>query len=290
MINWIIPEVEEEKEEIERTAIALDLDFDDLYSDTENGKLTVLTDDIWEKLDNTDSWNIESLQQAKELAEEYEKNIDAIIEGFISENISMPAPIVLKYSEEDYYLIAGNTRLMVAKAFKVRPKVWLVEHNQSREQEEEILLEAVNNQAIVDSIKNRNVVFLYYKGKNPGGDGYRTVEPVCLGYNKKNRLVLRVWDMAGSSHTDYTGTQPLPGWRLLRVDRIGSYAPSKEKFNTVRPGFNRNSDRSMSRVIINAKFGFIGRAGQALKGLGQKLGLVRPDLTESKIYKDLFGE
>ena len=154
----------------------------------------------------------------------------------------------------------------------------------------DLLLEEVNNQTIVDSIKNRNIVFLYYKGKNPGGDGYRTVEPVCLGYNKKNRLVLRVWDLAGSSHTDYTGTQPLPGWRLLRVDRIGSYTPSNETFKTIRSGFNSNSDRSMSRVIVNAKFGFFGRAGQALKGLGQKIGLVRPDLTESIIYKELFGE
>ena len=61
----------------------------------------------------------------------------------------------------------------------------------------EMLLEAVDNQAIINSIKNRNVVSLFYNGRNPGGVGNRTVEPVCLGYSKSNRMVLRVWDREG---------------------------------------------------------------------------------------------
>jgi hypothetical protein len=154
---------------------------------------------------------------------------------------------------------------------------------------EKLLLESPGGQAIVDSIKNRNVISLDYQGKNPNGIGNRIVEPVCLGYNKRNRMVLRVWDREGSSHTAAIGKQPLPGWRLLRVDRIGSYEPTGETFKDIHPGYNRNGDRSMSRVIANAKFGLLGRTGQALRGLGQKLGLVRPDLAESKIYEELFG-
>ena len=65
----------------------------------------------------------------------------------------MSAPIILNSSDNGYYLIAGNTRLMVAKALGVRPKVWLVEDYQSKKPQEELLLEVVNNQIIVDSIE-----------------------------------------------------------------------------------------------------------------------------------------
>ena len=112
----------------------------------------------------------------------------------------------------------------------------------------EMILEAVDNQAIINSIKNRNVVSLFYNGKNPGGIGDRTVEPVCLGYSKRNNLVLRVWDREGNSHTATIGKQPLPGWRLLRVDRIGYYNPTEETFTNPRPGYNRNGEIGRAHV------------------------------------------
>ena len=82
----------------------------------------------------------------------------------------------------------------------------------------------------------------------------REIEPVCLGYSKAGNLVLRAWDFEGASHTAYKGKQPLPGWRLFRVDKIMSFKPSNEKFNQVRPGYNPSGDKGMVRVIINTKF------------------------------------
>lgn len=111
---------------------------------------------------------------------------------------------------------------------------------------------AIDN--IVDSIRNRKRVVIYYDGDEPGGRGLRVIEPVCYGYSKADNPVLRAWDYEGASHTAYLGEKPLPGWRLFRVDRITYYQPSAEVFNEPRPKYNPNGDKSMSKVIINAKF------------------------------------
>lgn len=111
---------------------------------------------------------------------------------------------------------------------------------------------AIDN--IVDSIRNRKRVVIYYDGDEPGGRGLRVIEPVCYGYSKADNPVLRAWDYEGASHTAYLGEKPLPGWRLFRVDRITYYQPSAEVFNEPRPNYNSNGDKSMSKVIINAKF------------------------------------
>jgi hypothetical protein len=60
--------------------------------------------------------------------------------------------------------------------------------------------------------------------------------------------------MEGASHTARTGEQPLPGWRLMRLDKIMTFKPTGDNFTTPRPGYNFNGDKSMTRVIINAQF------------------------------------
>jgi predicted DNA-binding transcriptional regulator YafY len=107
---------------------------------------------------------------------------------------------------------------------------------------------------IQNSIRDRNVTTIYYDGDNPGGTGLREIEPVCVGYSKAGNLVLRAWDREGASHTATIGEKPLPGWRLFRVDKIFTYKPSLDKFNEPRPNYNPNGDKSMTRVILNAKF------------------------------------
>jgi len=67
-------------------------------------------------------------------------------------------------------------------------------------------------------------------------------------------LVLRAWDYEGASHTAYKGKQPLPGWRLFRLDKITMFRPLDIKFFDPRPNYNKNGDRSMTRVLINAQF------------------------------------
>jgi predicted DNA-binding transcriptional regulator YafY len=117
-----------------------------------------------------------------------------------------------------------------------------------------LILEVASIDSIVDAIKKKQKVVIYYDGDEPGGRGLRTIEPVCFGYSKADNPVLRAWDEEGASHTGYKGEQPLPGWRLFRVDKILSFKPTVEKFNTIRPGYNKTGDKGMVRVIMNASF------------------------------------
>jgi len=117
-----------------------------------------------------------------------------------------------------------------------------------------LIAEAANLEDLIDAIKSRKVVIIYYDGDEPGGRGLRQIEPVCVGTSKAGNKVLRAWDSEGSSHTAYKGEQPLPGWRLFRVDKILSSKHTGEIYNEPRPNYNFNGDRTMASVIINAKF------------------------------------
>ena len=119
----------------------------------------------------------------------------------------------------------------------------------------ELILEIASVDSVVDCIKKRQKCVIYYDGDEPGGRGLRTIEPVCLGRMRgTNNLALRAWDEEGASHTGYKGEQPLPGWRLFRLDKILSLKPTAQVFNQPRPNFNPNGDKSMSSVIIIVKF------------------------------------
>jgi len=117
-----------------------------------------------------------------------------------------------------------------------------------------LITEIASLNDIQKSIRDRNVTTIYYDGDEPGGKGLRTIEPVCVGYSKAGNLVLRAWDIEGASHRNTTGEKPLPGWRLFRVDKIFTYKPTMDKFNEPRPNYNPNGDKTMSKVILNAKF------------------------------------
>ena len=117
-----------------------------------------------------------------------------------------------------------------------------------------LIVEVASVDEIVRTIKQRKRVIIYYDGDEPGGKGLRIVEPVCYGYSKADNPVLRAWDVEGASHRAYLGEKPLPSWRMFRVDKIINYKPTLEDFNEMRPGYNPNGDKSMTRVIINAVF------------------------------------
>jgi predicted DNA-binding transcriptional regulator YafY len=117
-----------------------------------------------------------------------------------------------------------------------------------------LIVEVTSMETVVDSIKNKKRVVIYYDGDEPGGKGLRVIEPVCFGYSKAENPVVRAWDMEGSSHTAYLGEKPLPGWRLFRLDKMSFMIPTAEVFNEPRPNYNPNGDKSMTRVIVNAKF------------------------------------
>ena len=117
-----------------------------------------------------------------------------------------------------------------------------------------LILEVASLGAVRDAISKKNKCIIYYIGDEPGGKGLREIEPVCLGYSKSGNLVLRAWDYEGASHTAYKRKQPLPGWRLFRLDKITMFRPTEDNFFDPKPNYNFNGDRSMTKVLINAQF------------------------------------
>lgn len=117
-----------------------------------------------------------------------------------------------------------------------------------------LITEAASYQTVSDAIKGRQVLVIYYDGDEPGGKGMRVIEPVCLGETKAGNMALRAWDYEGASHTAYIGKQPLPGWRLFRLDKIISLTLAGYVFNEPRPGYNFSGDKSLTKIYINAKF------------------------------------
>ena len=117
-----------------------------------------------------------------------------------------------------------------------------------------LITEAASIDDIKRAIEQKQVCSIYYEGDEPGGRGLREIEPVALGRSKAGNLVLRGWDRTGASHTAYKGEQPLPSWRLFRVDKITMLKPTRENFTQAQPGYNFNGDKSMTQVIVIAKF------------------------------------
>jgi hypothetical protein len=114
------PIIKAENEEIERTAGELGLPYDVVYNSFVNGDEVTLTDEMWSRLENTDSYDINSEEEAIELAQYYGKDIQSILAAE-----KTPPALILQYSPNKYYLVGGNTRLMVARAKGINPQVIL---------------------------------------------------------------------------------------------------------------------------------------------------------------------
>lgn len=119
----------------------------------------------------------------------------------------------------------------------------------------EIITEAVSFDDLQRAIKNLDVITITYDGDEPGGKGYRTVYPVCLGRSKAGNLVLRAYDIEGASHRASLGLRPLPSWRMFRIDKTFTFSRNGDKFSELPSDYNPNGDKSMTQVYINAKLG-----------------------------------
>jgi hypothetical protein len=114
------PIIKAETGEIERTAEDLGLPYDTVYNSLVNGKEVTLTDEMWSRLENTDSYDIDFEEEAIKLAQYYGKNYKSIMSAE-----KTPPALILQYSPNKYYLIGGNTRLMFARAKDINPQVIL---------------------------------------------------------------------------------------------------------------------------------------------------------------------
>ena len=116
--------VAREESEIERTADVFNIPLEDLKYAFTAGSMIILSDDIWSKLENSDSYEVTSLDDAIKLAKQYGKDWKPVLSAIKNGTIVDP-PMILNYDQNRYYLVGGNTRLMFCKALGIEPKVLL---------------------------------------------------------------------------------------------------------------------------------------------------------------------
>jgi hypothetical protein len=121
--------ITDEMDEIERAVQDLSRDGDlettvnDVVEAFKNGKEIQITDDIWKKLENTESNEVKKGQMKKvvEIAKKYNKTSPYILKKSLIKD-DYNRPLIIKFGNR-YHLVAGNTRLCTAAALGMKPQV-----------------------------------------------------------------------------------------------------------------------------------------------------------------------
>ena len=120
---------QDEMDEIERAAQDLSRDgkyetsVKEILNAFKSAKETKLSDEVWKKLENTESNQIKKgdMDKVIGLAKKYHKSSPLKLKDAIMSGEYRP-PLILKFGNQ-YHLVAGNTRLCTAAAMGVNPKV-----------------------------------------------------------------------------------------------------------------------------------------------------------------------
>lgn len=94
-------------------------------------------------------------------------------------------------------------------------------------------------ETVIEAIKRRTALLVTYSGE------VRPIEPHAIGKTRSGDTVIRVWQMAGGS----VGGSPVPGWRLMRLDRIDQLEPVDSPSRAPRPEYNPNGDPAMTEIL-----------------------------------------
>ena len=133
MEKVIKPDIKGEMDEFQRISQDLrrdekiDISVEELVRAFEGLKEQTLTDDVWPKLENTESNEIEKgdMEAVNNIAKMYHKTDPKKLIKAIKSN-EYHRPLILKMGDR-YILIAGNTRLCTAAAMGVNPMVFIGE-------------------------------------------------------------------------------------------------------------------------------------------------------------------
>ncbi len=135
---FVFPNLKDESGEIKRVAQIYALenqqDFIRKFLDASiKSEVADLTEQIWSKLENTDSFNIKSgdfdMVSEQIIFSNSENGYSRDwqdIKQKMEQGQEIDAPVVLHYNNT-FHLVSGNTRLMVSRAMGIIPKVLIVE-------------------------------------------------------------------------------------------------------------------------------------------------------------------
>lgn len=122
------------------------------------------------------------------------------------------------------------------------------------------LNESVSPSDVIDSINKKVIVKIHYDDGEHHKTGTRFIEPFAYGLSKAGNDVLRAFQVESGPNGTLRGT---PKWKLFRLDRVTSWAPTKTQFELTPDEagwanayyFNKNGDKSMSQVLAVADMG-----------------------------------
>jgi len=92
------------------------------------GMETVMSDDTWSKLENSNSYKVTSLEEVIKMAQKEGIDIMPYIAAIKNED-QLPFPLVFNYAPDKYYLVGGNIILSLYKALNVIPIVLMATVN-----------------------------------------------------------------------------------------------------------------------------------------------------------------
>ncbi|MBI4066008.1 hypothetical protein HY412_02360 [Candidatus Kaiserbacteria bacterium] len=140
--HFAFPNLLSEIGEIERVADIYAPDNKEEFIETfqriaSRTKIEMLTENEWSKLENTDSYNILTGDWVTIIGhvQHYNTTTNADrdwqeLRNAFESGKAIDAPIILK-TKSGLHLISGNTRLMMCRAFSIRPKVLIIDMSSS---------------------------------------------------------------------------------------------------------------------------------------------------------------
>ena len=143
MITWTKDRFDDEIEEFKRfaeeyvdeTDQALREGLDYLKKKYDRARPKILIDNKWKNMKNTGSWNTDSIDKIfKNLKRDrVKRDVSRIVTQFFGTgpidkiNGNVACPIAVTRDDGRTFLIAGNTRLSMARALGIRPKIIEIE-------------------------------------------------------------------------------------------------------------------------------------------------------------------
>jgi hypothetical protein len=125
-INDEIEELQRASQDLSRDE-GIDVSVEKLSKLFQDANEVILSDEVWKKLENTESNQIKKGEMKKvvELAKKYDKTPPSILKKALLKN-EYKRPLIIKFGDR-YHLVAGNTRLSTAAALGFRPDVLIAD-------------------------------------------------------------------------------------------------------------------------------------------------------------------
>lgn len=141
--------VEDNLSALNKAALVFNFPVEDLQLAFNGANDVVLIDDVWSKLENTNSYNIKSLGQALLYAKEHK--IDPVPYLKAVKNLKpLPKALILNYDSDKYYLVNGEFVLSLHKALNLTPETLIaiinpkIKEDGSQEEEVNLVNEFIN--------------------------------------------------------------------------------------------------------------------------------------------------